>query len=158
MRECANSSGMMTIDQYSDTASYAHNHAGDLSQDSLEFGPTSRRRRLEPSILSELVEVLAPHPNGLRRWSVMRAIRNNRNRASREVSLKFEAEVERVFRSSCSNWGDAKCRDPQSAIFYRPSGKAGEVWAIHAMHAKTWRAKADAARDVNEQLPNNNSA
>lgn len=96
---------------------------------------TLRQPRVEPSILSELVDVLAPHPGGLRRWSVMRAIRDSRSRASRAISLKFEDEVERVFRGSCSNCGDIKL-NPDTALFYKPEGKAGEVWAVHADRAR----------------------
>ncbi len=102
-----------------------------------DSGPGLRGPQVEPSILSELVAVLAPHPGGLRRWSVMRAIRENRGRSARTTSLKFEIEVERVFRSSCSNCGDMT-RNPQTALFYRPEGKAGEVWAVHAERAKAW--------------------
>jgi hypothetical protein len=151
MRQSANGSGMMTLCKFPDTAARAHEHSEDLSQRGRETGPTARRKRPEPSILSELAEVLAPHPGGLRRWSVMRAIRDNRHRASREVSLKFEAEVERAFRSSCSNWGDVKCQNPETALFYRPPGKAGEVWAMHATHAKAWRTDGDAAMSLNER-------
>lgn len=102
--------------------------------------PISRVPRAEPSILGELVAVLAPHPGGLRRWSVMRAIRDNRSRASQAMSLKFENEVERVFRSSCSNCGELS-GNPQTALFYRPEGKAGEVWAVHAERAKAWNGE-----------------
>lgn len=102
-----------------------------------DSGPVLRRPRVEPSILNELIDVLAPHPGGLRRWSVMRAIRDNRSRASRAMSLKFEDEIERVFRSSCSNCGDVKL-NPDTALFYKPEGKAGEVWAVHAERARAW--------------------
>ena len=104
-------------------------------------GPALRRPRAEPSILSELIEVLAPHPGGLRRWSVMRAIRENRGRTSRATSLKFEDEIERVFRSSCSNCGDVK-QNPETALFYKPEGKAGEVWAVHAERAQAWKTES----------------
>ncbi len=91
----------------------------------------SPRARPEPTVLQELIAALAPHPKGLRRWSVMRAIRDNRVRECRPVSLKFEIEVERVFRGACS---DAPGGNP-GAPFYRPEGKAGEVWAVHTAHA-----------------------
>jgi hypothetical protein len=44
-------------------------------------------------MVAELVAVLAPHPGGLRRWSVMRAIRKNREAASRDIPLKLEADI-----------------------------------------------------------------
>jgi len=73
-------------------------------------------------MVQELVTVLKPHARGLRRWSVMRAMRENRKRQSRDVPPKFEVEVERVFRRFSSG---------PNATFYRPSETAGEVWAIH---------------------------
>ena len=63
------------------------------------------RRVPRPTIVEELVAALAPHPGGLRRWSVMRAIRNSREAVSREIPLKLEADVERAFRQLCRNDG-----------------------------------------------------
>ena len=88
--------------------------------------------------IAELVKVLAGHPGGLRRWSVMRAIRAERDRASRPVSLKFEAEVERAFKSSCTG---------SDALFYKPEGKAGEVWAVHLDRAGAWLQPSPSAND-----------
>ena len=73
-------------------------------------------------IVEELVSVLKPHARGLRRWSVMRALRENRKRLSQHISPKFEVEVERVFRRFSS---------APNATFYRPAETAGEVWALH---------------------------
>ena len=96
-----------------------------------DFAP--RRPYVEPpTVLNELIAVLALHPNGLRRWSVMRAIRDVRNKAGRSMSLKFEIEVEREFRAACSNCPEGS-GDP-NAPFFRPEGKAGEVWALHPRH------------------------
>lgn len=104
----------------------------------------SRRPTIEPpSILNELIAVLAPHPGGLRRWSVMRAIRERRNRDCHAMSLKFEIEVERVFRGACSNLPEGR-GDPD-APFYRPEGKAGEVWALHPQHARRAEAVSEEA-------------
>lgn len=89
-------------------------------------------------VLDELVKVLSPHPGGLRRFSVMRAIRVLRERSSRPISLKFEAEIERAFRSACANWSGGKPPEGSNALFYRPEGKAGEVWAVNAERAGDW--------------------
>jgi hypothetical protein len=100
----------------------------------------TRKLRADQPILSELIKVLTPHPGGLRRWSVMRAIRNERERASRDISQKFEDEVERTFRRFCADAEGAKTRtcDPTEALFYRPREKAGEVWAIFPERADAW--------------------
>ena len=79
----------------------------------------------DPSILDELVAVLAPHPTGLRRWSVMNAIRKARQAAGRDVPLKMEADIERAFRAACSSSAG------RAARFRRPSETAGEVWALN---------------------------
>jgi hypothetical protein len=90
------------------------------------------QRAPRPTIVEELVAALAPHPAGLRRWSVMRAIRKNREAVSREIPLKLEADVERAFRQFCRNDG---MRASGTALFCRPAEKAGEVWALDTSQA-----------------------
>lgn len=76
-----------------------------------------------PSLVDELAAVLAPHPGGLRRWSVMNAIRKARMAEGRDVPLKMEADIERAFRAACG--------DNPAARFRRPAETAGEVWALN---------------------------
>ena len=90
------------------------------------------QERQRPTIVEEIVAALAPHPKGLRRWSVMRAIRKGREAVSREIPLKLEADVERTFRRFCRN---DEMRAPGTALFYRPAEKAGEVWALDTSYA-----------------------
>ena len=85
------------------------------------------RRASCPTIVEELVAALAPHPKGLRRWSVMRAIRKNREAVSRDIPLKLEVDIERAFRQFCRNDG---MRAPGATLFCRSTEKAGEVWAL----------------------------
>jgi hypothetical protein len=87
------------------------------------------RHVLHPSIVEEIIAALRPHPAGLRRWSVMRAIRTSRQAISQEIPLKLEADVERTFRQFCQGDG---LRGSDTALFYRPTEKAGEVWALNA--------------------------
>jgi hypothetical protein len=107
----------------------------------LDYG-LARKSRADQAIVEELLRVLEPHPGGLRRWSVMRAIRTERERASLDISQKFEDEIERVFRRFCADYGDSKSRTctASDALFHRPREKAGEVWAVHTERAKAWLA------------------
>lgn len=90
-------------------------------------GTASSRARSDHGILLELTKVLSLHRTGLRRSSVMRAIR--RDRGSREIPQKFEDDVERVFRCHCAGPADGKSPSGK-ALFYRPPERAGEVWAL----------------------------
>ncbi len=90
------------------------------------------QRAPRPTIVEELVAALMPYPGGLRRWSVMRAIRKSREAAAREIPLKLEADVERAFRRFCRNDG---MRASGTALFCRPAEKAGEVWALDTRRA-----------------------
>jgi hypothetical protein len=90
------------------------------------------RRAPRPTLVEEIVVALTPHPKGLRRWSVMRAIRTNREALAREIPLKLEADVERTFRQFCRGDG---ARAADAALFYRPAETAGEVWALDPRHA-----------------------
>jgi hypothetical protein len=99
----------------------------------------------ETSIVDELVAVLTPHPAGLRRWSVMNAIRRNRQSASRDIPLKLEAEVERAFRAACMGDG---ARAAHTARFRRPSETAGEVWALNPAYNPAAPADTETAIDA----------
>ncbi len=99
------------------------------------------KRQIDPATLSDLVKVLSQHPSGLRRWSVMRAIRAERLRTNREIPQRIEDEVERVFRSRCEAFVQ-NADTAKTALFYLPKEKAGEVWAIYPERAMAAFAEA----------------
>lgn len=86
--------------------------------------------RSQPTILAELIDVLRGHPKGLRRWSVMRSMRDSRKRQSRDIPAKFEADIERIFRRYCADDKNFRVCGADEAPFYRPAETAGEVWAL----------------------------
>lgn len=93
------------------------------------------------AVVTELATLLLAHPGGLRRWSVMRAMRKAWERSQQEVSLKFEDDVERHFRYFSANDDCAKSPErTQDALFFRPSEKAGEVWAADPDRVRNWLA------------------
>jgi hypothetical protein len=101
---------------------------------------TPARLRADQTIVNDLIAVLTPSRTGLRRWSVMRAMRVRAEKAGREVTPKFEDDVERAFRKFCE--GDAvrngAAVDSASALFFRPKETAGEVWAVYTDRAQAW--------------------
>ena len=92
----------------------------------------SAREEADRALLLDLMAVLQASPSGLRRWSVMRAMRARRAAAGQEITLKFEDEVERVFRRNCEapSMTSSTERVSEDWLFYRPKDKAGEVWAL----------------------------
>jgi len=107
----------------------------------------SYRSEAERIDLLDLIQVLMLHPGGLRRWSVMRAIRSLRENRRVEISPKIEDEIERVFRKFCAGEplpkGVKGRRVPEDVLFHRPKEKAGEVWAVNPHPARAW-LKAEA--------------
>jgi hypothetical protein len=109
----------------------------------------AEKSRPDRSYLVDLIGVLRSHPAGLRRWSVMRAIRSKRENSGHEVSQKFEDEVERTFRKMCAGMDPIKnTKDSQSsALFYKPQDRAGEVWAVFPDKAEAWLRTEHAEND-----------
>ncbi len=89
--------------------------------------PRFNSEKSDTFIVEELVAVLAAHPGGLRRWSVMNAIRQRRRATARDIPMKMEADIERIFRLFCTRDVSRAQADP---LFCRPGEKAGEVWAL----------------------------
>jgi len=124
-------SSMNTSHKFADTSLASRDRGAEL---------LAARTRANNSHLRDLVEVLMEHPEGLRRWSVMRAMKARRERAGREVSQKFEDEVERAFRDKCAIEAPAgvEAVPKRGALFYKPKERAGEVWAIIPGRADEW--------------------
>jgi hypothetical protein len=88
---------------------------------------TPARARHDRTLMRDLIAVLEANPAGLRRWSVMRAMRMRRTQAGHEITPKFEDEVERLFREYCA---PEPPRANETRPFFKPKEKAGEVWAV----------------------------
>ncbi len=105
-----------------------------------EAGSALMKQRAEERYAADLIEVLRAHRHGLRRWSVMRALRAKREADGLDIPQKFEDDVERVFRRMCANAAPVEndCRGADEALFYRPEERAGEVWAVNTERADAW--------------------
>ena len=90
--------------------------------------------------LLELIRVLSRHPAGLRRWSIMRTIRKNREAAGLPIHQRMEDAVERVFRNHSADSEHLKNRHraPATALFHWPQGKRGGIWAVYPDRAEAW--------------------
>jgi hypothetical protein len=97
----------------------------------------ARRYRLDQALLEDLVTVLLANPGGLRRWTLMRAMRRLSEKANREITPKFEDDVERTFRHHCD--GDSvrtALTEALPVLFYRPKESVGEVWSVYPDKAR----------------------
>lgn len=84
----------------------------------------------------------------------MRAMRKTWKGTEQEISLKFEDEVERNFRYFSADGDCAKYPERgHDAIFFRPSDKAGEVWAVHLDRVRAWLAINEPMMKDSERLP-----
>ncbi|MGH6871354.1 MAG: hypothetical protein ACREHE_07600 [Rhizomicrobium sp.] len=101
--------------------------------------PRDSHRPASEAALLDLIAVLRANPRGLRRWSVMRAMRA---RATREITPKFEDDVERTFRRHCEGDCVRGSAPTGPALFHRPKDTAGEVWALYPDKADAWLAAA----------------
>jgi len=112
----------------------------DNHRESSAAGSAGQYRYLDSgqSYLLDLVCILVESTGGLRRWSVMRAIRKRRMMAGEEPSFKLEDEAERVFRRNCADESLPGTCKPEDALFYRPKERAGEVWAVDPERARAW--------------------
>lgn len=120
------------------------NHAEPFTPDEMpdEMFAQAAETPAYPPVMMELVRVLAAHPGGLRRWSVMHTIRAERDKTGREIPQKLEDDIERAFRHYCAGDKSGICTD-EEALFYRPKGKAGEVWAAYPERIKGLLAEND---------------
>ena len=98
------------------------------------------RLRLDDSYMLDLIRVLLPHPNGVRRWSIMRAIRKSRESTGQPIPHKIEDAVQRVFLQRCvdSEMCMKQGHPEGAALFHWPLGKAGGLWAVHPERAEVW--------------------
>ncbi len=110
--------------------------ADTMTNTDFRLSPAAQLQHSEHLLALEIIAVLARHPGGLRRWSVMRAIRNNRVLAAQDIPQKLEADIERVFRRFCAGKDANKCGT--DVLFFRPEGKAGEVWGAYPERIKAW--------------------
>ena len=112
-------------------------------------GAMTMKARMERRYVVNLIDVLRQNSQGLRRWSVMRAMRSRWEDADLPVSQKFEDDVERAFRKLCAGadaFKNGHANDDE-AVFYRPEERAGEVWAVHAKRADAWLIREGADAD-----------
>ena len=113
--------------------------------------PVQDLSQTERANVLDLIHVLLPYPGGLRRWSIMRAIRLRREKERGEISPKLEDEIERAFRKFCAGEAPSKGAKTrytsEDALFLRPKEKAGEVWAVNRHTAIAW-LKAETGMEI----------
>ncbi len=89
----------------------------------------AKRAQEDHRHLLDLTILLQAHPSGLRRWSIMRTMRKNRDMAGLPIPQKFEDAIECVFRNHCaaSEYLKKQNSGQEKALFHWPQGKAARV-------------------------------
>jgi hypothetical protein len=111
-----------------------------LEEPARNTGRNRTRATFDRMLLNDLIAVLQENKAGLRRWSVMRAMRTRRARTGHEITPKFEDEVERLFREYCIS---DPPRENETRPFFRPKDKAGEVWAVDTQRLRAFQETTD---------------
>jgi len=86
----------------------------------------------------DLIEALAPHPEGLERLHVIRDVGRLRRKKNLPMPKRLEETVQSAFQGYSSQ--SAAFRGGAD-LFHWPRGKGTGIWAVHLERAKAWLRK-----------------
>ena len=109
----------------------------------------ARLLRLKHPYVFDLIRVLAPYPNGIKRSIALDWLERNRRNAGLPVPPTFDSTVQAALQYYCRDSDVFKERDAPAdeALFCWPKGKGKGVWAVLRENAAAW------LRTNREQLP-----
>jgi hypothetical protein len=99
-----------------------------------------RDARSKHPYVADLIRVLLPYANGLRRSLVMHELEKQRKKDGLPIPSSFEEAVQSSYNHhSIDSVVFAKRKAPESdGIFYSPEGKGSGKWAVNRERARSW--------------------
>lgn len=100
----------------------------------------AKKLRRQNTYVRDLIEVLMPHPRGLRRPLVLHSLEQKRKQASLPIPEKFEQSVQSAYNQHrVDSLVFTKRKAPESdGIFYSTQGKGSGYWAVYLDRATAW--------------------
>lgn len=90
--------------------------------------------------VDDLIRVLLPYPDGLRRALVLRELGKQRKQDGLPIPPSFETAVQSSYNHHCeeSDVFRKRAAPPEEGLFHSPGGKGSGRWAVHRGRALAW--------------------
>jgi hypothetical protein len=100
----------------------------------------ARQLKKDNPYLLDLIKILKPFPQGLRRRFVMDRMISNRKARGLDIPEEFEATVQSAYNHHSVDSLVFKKRGAPAAdgLFFSPTGKGSGKWALNQERARSW--------------------
>ena len=109
----------------------------------LEEESQLKKMRQEHTYVEDLMRLLVPHKDGLRRSIVLDRLERQRRNDGLPIPKNFEQAVQSAYNQNCVDSAVFKKRGlPNSAApFFSPEGSGSGTWAVDPERAEQWLRK-----------------
>jgi len=100
----------------------------------------AREHKRQHSYVADLIRVLLPRENGLRRHMVLHILERQRHRDGLAIPAKFEEAVQSSYNHYSVDSSVFKKRNAplEEGLFFSPEGKGSGRWAVNRERAEAW--------------------
>ena len=109
-----------------------------------------KKRRKEHTYVEDLMRLLLPCRDGLRRSIILDRLEKQRKKDGLPIPEKFEQAVQSAYNQNCVDSAVFKKRGlPNSAApFFSPEGSGSGIWAVDPERAEKWLRRRRRVDDV----------